>query len=273
MANLKGKTIFISGASRGIGRAIALRCAQDGANIVIVAKTATPHPKLEGTIHSVAEEVIAAGGKALPLQVDIRYEEQIQAAVEQTVATFGGLDILVNNASAISLTPTLATEMKRFDLMFGVNVRGTFACAKACLPYLTKANPGHILTLSPPMNMDAKWFKYYLAYTMSKYGMSMCTLGLAAEQKANGVLVNSLWPCTTIATAAIEVHFPEKMIKASRKPEIMADAAYAILSNDNADNTGHFYLDEEVLKANGISDFSAYAVSPGHQLHPDLYID
>ena len=206
--SLKGKTIFITGASRGIGREIALRCARDGANIVLAAKTVDPHPRLAGTIHSVAQEVEAAGGRALPLQVDVRDENAVRAAVEKSVAAFGGIDILVNNASAIMLTGTLQTPMKRFDLMFGVNVRGTFACSQACIPHLMKAGNPHILNLSPPLSIDAKWFKNHTAYTMSKYGMSMCTLGMSAELAEHGIAVNSLWPRTTIATAAIEVNFP-----------------------------------------------------------------
>src|SRR5450830_1475709 len=251
MATLKDKTLFISGGSRGIGHAIALRAARDGANIVIAAKTAEPHPKLPGTIYTAAEDVERAGGRALPLMVDIRDEAQVQAAVVRAVEKFGGIDILVNNASAISLTGTLQTPMKRFDLMFGVNVRGTFACSQACIPHLMKAGNPHILNLSPPLSIDAKWFKNHTAYTMSKYGMSMCTLGMSAELVEHGIAVNSLWPRTTIATAAIEVNFPAAILSASRKPAIMADAAYAIFNRDSRLHTGNFYVDEAVLREEG----------------------
>ena len=277
MANLKGKTIFITGASRGIGREIALRCARDGANIVVTAKTAEPHASLPGTIHSVAAEVEAAGGKALALQLDVRDENAIAAAVTEAARVFGGIDILLNNASAIMLTGTAATAMKRFDLMQGVNTRGTFACSQACLPHLAQSgaagrNP-HILTLSPPLNMKPRWFKDHVAYTMSKYGMSMCTLGMAEEFRAQGIAVNSLWPRTTIATAAIAVNFPEAILKASRKPAIMADAAYAIFNHDSRAATGHFYIDEVVLREAGVTDFEAYAVTPGAKLYTDLFLE
>jgi citronellol/citronellal dehydrogenase len=272
MRTLKNKTIFITGASRGIGRAIALRCAQDGANIVIAAKTAQPHPKLEGTIHSVAAEVEAAGGRALPLQVDIREDAAVAAAMQATVNTFGGIDVLINNASAISMTGTLATPIKRFDLMNGVNARGTYLCSQLALPNLLKSDNPHILTLSPPLNMDPKWFASHLAYTMAKYGVSMCTLGLAREFAQHGIGVNSLWPRTTIATAAVSVFFPDS-VQASRKPEIMSDAAYAILVSDSRRTTGNFFIDEEVLRAAGVADFERYAVSPGAALHPDLFLD
>jgi len=273
MATLKNKTLFITGASRGIGREIALKAASDGANIVITAKTATPHPKLKGTIHSVADEVIAAGGQAMPIQLDVRDENAISKAVEDAVKHFGRLDILVNNASAISLTPTLETPMKRFDLMHSVNVRATFACAQACLPHLLKADNPHILTLSPPLNMHPRWFKDHLAYTMSKYGMSMCTLGLAEEWRDKGIRVNSLWPKTTIATDAIAVHFPEAIFKASRKPNIVADAAYYILTDENIENTGNVYIDEDILREHGITNFDNYAITPGIQPFPDLYLE
>lgn len=263
---------FITGASRGIGRAIALRLASAGAAIAIAAKTSEPHPALPGTIYTVAEEIEALGGKALPLQVDVRDEQAVQAAVAKTVEHFGGIDILINNASAISLTSTLNTPMKRFDLMFDVNARAAFVCAQACIPHLTKAVNPHILTLSPPLNMDAKWFKDHLAYTLSKYGMSMCTLGLAEEFKSAGIAANSLWPKTTIATSAIAVNFPPEILNASRKPEIMADAAFCILSSDSRSTTGHFFIDEEVLRANGVSDFSNYAVHPDMPLYPDLFL-
>ena len=273
MLELQGKTIFITGASRGIGRAIALRCARDGANIVVTAKTATPHPRLPGTIHEVAQEVVAAGGQALPIQLDVRDDEAVAAAAQQAAAHFGGIDILINNASAIQLTGTLETPAKRFDLMFGVNVRGTFVCSQACVPFLTKAKNPHILNLSPPLSMKAKWFKDHVAYTMAKYGMSMCTLGMAEEFRAQGIAVNSLWPRTTIATAAIAVNFPEAILKASRKPDIMADAAYAILKRDSRTVTGQFHIDEAVLREEGVTDFDAYAVTPGAKPYTDLFLD
>ena len=274
---LKNKTIFITGASRGIGREIALRCARDGANIVVTAKTAESHASLPGTVHSVAAEVEAGGGKALALQLDVRDENAIAAAVAEAVRVFGGIDILVNNASAIMLTGTRATPMKRFDLMQSVNARGTFACSQACLPHLAKSgsagrNP-HILTLSPPLNMKAKWFKDHVAYTMSKYGMSLCTLGMAEEFRTQGIAVNSLWPRTTIATAAIAVNFPEAILKASRKPAIMADAAYAIFNRDSRAATGNFYIDETVLREAGVTDFEPYAITPGATLYTDLFLE
>jgi citronellol/citronellal dehydrogenase len=273
MADLKDKVIFITGASRGIGRSIALRAAEDGARIVVCAKTAEPHPKLPGTIHTVAEEIKAAGGDALAVQLDIRFEEQIQAAVDQAVAHFGGIDILVNNASAISLTPTDQTPMKRFDLMFGVNVRGTFACSQACLPHLKKADNAHILNLAPPLNMKAKWFKNHVAYTMSKYGMSMCTLGMAEEFKPHDIAVNSLWPITPIATAAIAVNFPKEVYDASRQPEIMGEAAHHILCQPSSEVTGNFFLDEDVLREHGVNDFKIYAVNPDANLMKDFFLD
>ncbi len=272
MSGLKNKTIFITGASRGIGRSIALRCASDGANIVIAAKTVEPHPKLAGTIHSVAQEVQAAGGRALAIQLDIREEDAVLAAVKLAAETFGGIDVLVNNASAISLTGTLATPIKRYDLMQGINARGTFLCSQACLPYLLKAPNPHILTLSPPLTLKPKWFKGHVAYTIAKYGMSMCTLGMAAEFASQGVAVNSLWPRTTIATAAVEVYFPAVLAN-SRKPEIMADAACVILARDSRTTSGNFFVDEEVLRSEGMSDFSQYAMTPGAPLAPDLFLD
>ena len=273
MATLRGKTLFITGASRGIGRAIALRCARDGANIVVTAKSATPHPKLPGTIHTVATEVAAAGGKALAIQLDVRDDAAIASAVQQAATHFGGIDILVNNASAIQLTNTPDTPAKRFDLMFGVNVRGTFLCSQACLPYLAKAANPHILNLAPPLSMKTEWFQGHVAYTMAKYGMSMCTLGMSGEFRAQGIAVNSLWPQTTIATAAIEVNFPEAVLKASRKPDIMADAAHAIFCRDSRSATGHFHIDEAVLREEGITDFEQYAVTPGSRLQKDLFLD
>ncbi len=272
MNSLQGKTLFITGGSRGIGLAIALRAARDGANIVIAAKTAEPNPKLPGTIYSAAAEIEAAGGKALPLQVDIRDEAQVYAAVEKSVAHFGGVDILVNNASAISLTSTLQTPMKRFDLMFGVNVRGTFLCSQACLPYLKRAANPHILTLSPPLDMSAKWFAPHVAYTMAKYGMSECVLGMAEEFRAEGIAVNALWPRTVIHTAALAM-IPGVDPAHCRKPEIMADAAQLVLTREARGYTGQFLIDDEVLRAAGVTDFSGYAVAPGNALLPDLFLD
>jgi citronellol/citronellal dehydrogenase len=273
MSALHGKTVFITGASRGIGRAIALRCARDGANIVVTAKSATAHATLPGTIHTVAAEVAEAGGQALAIQLDVRDDAAIAAAVQQAAAHFGGIDILVNNASAIQLTGTAQTPARRFDLMFGVNVRGTFLCSQACLPFLAgSANP-HILNLAPPLSMKAQWFQGHVAYTMAKYGMSMCTLGMAAEFRAQRIAVNSLWPRTTIATAAIEVNFPPAVLKASRKPDIMADAAHAIFLRDSRSASGHFYIDEAVLREEGVTDFEQYAVTPGGKLQPDLFLD
>jgi citronellol/citronellal dehydrogenase len=272
MPSLAGKTIFISGASRGIGLAMALRAARDGANIVIAAKTDAPHPKLPGTIHSAAAEIEAAGGHALPLVVDIRFEDQVYNAVEQAVKRFGGIDILINNASAISLTGTLQTPMKRFDLMMGVNLRGTFLCSQACLPHLAKAANPHILTLSPPLDMRAKWFAPCVAYTMAKYGMSMCVLGMAEEFRGQGIAVNALWPRTIIATVALQV-IPGAEPERGRTPEIMADAAWRILTQDSRTTTGNFFIDEDVLAAAGVSDFSRYAVSPGKPLRRDLFLD
>jgi citronellol/citronellal dehydrogenase len=271
--SLEGKTVFITGGSRGIGKAIALRCAADGANVVIAAKTTEPHPKLPGTIYTAAEEIEEAGGNALPLKVDIRYEEMVQDAVDQTVEEFGGIDVLVNNASAIMLTDTLNTPMKRYDLMHQVNVRGTFMTSKLCLPHLLESDNGHILNLSPPLNMEEQWFKNHVAYTMSKYGMSMCVLGMAGEFRDRGVGVNALWPKTTIATAAIEnVVGGEDMMKTSRKPEIMADAAHAILTRDSSECTGNFFVDEEVLTEEGVEDFEKYAVDPTRELTPDFFL-
>lgn len=272
MATLYGKTLFITGGSRGIGLAIALKAASEGANIVIAAKTTEAHPKLPGTIYTAAAEVEAAGGKALPLQVDIRDEVQIAEAVNQAVATFGGIDILVNNASAISLTPTLATPMKRFDLMQQVNARGTFAVSQACLPHLLQAPNPHILTLSPPLSMQPKWFKHHLAYTLAKYGMSMCVLGMAEEFRGK-VAVNALWPRTVILTAAVQMLGDQVKPDMCRKPEIVADAACLILKQDAQQHTGNFYIDEEVLRAAGVNDFDQYAISPGTTLLTDLFLD
>jgi citronellol/citronellal dehydrogenase len=264
--NLQGKRIFITGGSRGIGLAIALRAAADGASVAIAAKTADPNPKLPGTIFTAAKEIEAAGGVALPIQCDIRDEEQIAAAIAKTASEFGGIDILINNASAINLTPTLATPAKRFDLMFDVNVRGTFLTSQAALPHLKESaaqgrNP-HILTLSPPLSMKAKWFQNHVAYTMAKYGMSMCVLGMAAEFKRDGIAVNALWPRTAIDTAALQM-IPGIDTASCRTPEILSDAAYVILNRDAKENSGNFYVDDEVLASVGITDLEKYSVVPG----------
>ena len=272
MADLAGRTLFITGGSRGIGKAIALRAAADGANVAIAAKTAEPHPKLPGTIYTAAAEIEAAGGTALPLQADIRDEAQIAAAVARTVERFGGIDVLVNNASAISLTGTLATPMKKFDLLWSVNARGTFACSQACIPHLRKSPNPHVLTLSPPLNLDPRWFQHNTAYTISKYGMSLCVLGLAAEFKAEGIAVNALWPRTVIATAALAMLGDLTPIEHCRRPEIVADAAHAILTRDSRCCTGNFYIDEDVLREAGVTDLARYAVAPGQPLHPDLFL-
>jgi citronellol/citronellal dehydrogenase len=270
---LKGKTLFISGASRGIGLAIGLRAARDGANVAIAAKTTEQHAKLPGTIHTAAAAIEAAGGKALPLQVDIRDEEQVLAGVARCVETFGGIDILVNNASAINLTGTVETPMKRFDLMFGVNVRGTFLCSQACIPHLKKAANPHILNLSPPLSLKAKWFQNHVAYTMSKVGMSLCVLGMSEELRREGIAVNALWPLTTIDTAALAMLGGMVPPSACRKPEIVADAAAWILSQDSRSCTGNFFLDEAVLRQAGVTDFEPYAVEPGQPLLKDFFID
>lgn len=272
MADLNAKTLFISGASRGIGLAIALRAARDGANIAIAAKSAEPHPKLPGTIYTAAEEIEAAGGKALPLVVDIRDEDRVAWAVSETVSAFGGIDICVNNASAINLTGTLDTSMKRFDLMHGVNARGTFCVSQACLPHLLKAANPHVLNLSPPLSLQPRWFKNHTAYTMAKYGMSMCVLGMAAEFADAGVAVNALWPRTVIATAALAM-IPGVKTDHCRKPEIVADAAHAILTSPSRELTGRFLIDDEVLAGTGITDLEAYAVKPGMPLLPDFFLD
>jgi len=277
MATLAGKTLFVSGGSRGIGLAIAVRAARDGANVAIAAKTAEPNPKLPGTIHTAAAEIERAGGKALPIACDIRDESAVLAAVAATVATFGGIDILVNNASANSLTGTAATPMKRFDLMFGINVRGTFLCSQACLPHLEASaaagrNP-HILTLAPPLHLDPRWFKDHVAYTIAKYGMSMCVLGMAEEFRAKGIAVNALWPRSVIATAAIAmIPGAAAATDRMRKPDIVADAAHAILVRDARATTGRFFIDDEVLAEAGVTDFASYAVKPGAPLLPDLFL-
>ena len=271
---LRGKTLFISGASRGIGLAIALRAARDGANVAIVAKTTEPHPKLPGTIFTAADDVERAGGKALAIACDIRFEDQVLEAVERTVERFGGIDACINNASAISLTATVATDMKRYDLMHQVNARGTFLCSKATIPHLAKAANPHILNLAPPLAMEARWFKDHVAYTMAKYGMSMCTLGMSEELRTQGIAVNSLWPATTIDTAAVRnLLGGERAARASRKPEIVADAALEILTRPAGACTGNFFIDEDVLREAGVTDFSMYSSDPNARLSPDLFID
>ncbi len=273
MASLKGKTLFITGASRGIGKAIGLRAARDGANVVVVAKTAEPHPKLEGTAFTAAEEFEKAGGQGLACITDIRFEEQVQAAVDETVKKFGGIDILVNNASAISLTGTLETPMKRYDLMHGINTRGTFLTSKLCLPYLLKAANPHILNISPPLAMEPRWFAGHVAYTMAKYGMSLCVLGMAEEFRERGVAVNALWPETVIATAAVRnLLGGEAMIRQGRKPEIMADAAHVILTRNSRECTGNFFVDSQLLRETGVTNFDKYAVVPGEKPIQDFFL-
>ena len=275
--SLHGKTLLITGASRGIGLAIAVRAARDGANVVLLAKTVDPNPKLPGTLASAAEAVVAAGGQALPVQTDIRDEAQVAVAVQAAVERFGGIDILVNNASAISLTPTPLTPMKRFDLMFGVNVRGTYCCTQACLPELVKSaqagrNP-HVLNMSPPLSMREHWFKGHVAYSMAKYGMSECTLGHAGEFRPLGIAVNSLWPRTAIATAAMQM-IPGVDLNLCRKPEILADAAWWILTSDARTTSGQFFIDDDLLRQHGVTDFDPYSVVPGTQhLIPDFFVD
>ncbi len=271
--SLRGKTLFITGASRGIGLAIGLRAARDGANVAIAAKTAEPNPKLPGTVFTAAKEIEEVGGKALPLVTDIRFEDQVAAAVAKTVETFGGIDILVNNASAISLTDTEHTPMKRYDLMHQINTRGTFCCSQACIPHLKKAANPHILNLSPPLNMETRWFAPHVAYTMAKFGMSMCVLGMSGELKRYGIAVNALWPRTAIATAAVQnLLGGDAGVRGSRKPSIMADAAYAILTKPSREVTGKFFIDDEVLAGEGKTDLSEYAVDPSAQLIPDFFI-
>jgi citronellol/citronellal dehydrogenase len=272
MGTLAGKTLFITGASRGIGLAIALRAARDGANIVIAAKSGVPNPKLPGTIHTAASAVEAAGGNALALQVDIREEDQVRAAAAQAAERFGGIDIVVNNASAIWLAGTADTPMKRYDLMHQVNTRGTFLVTQSCLPYLKQAANPHVLMLSPPPNLDPKWFAPHTAYTIAKYGMSLCVLGMSAEFAPLGIAVNALWPRTVIATAAIGMIDGVKP-EHCRKPEIVADAAHAILIRPARSHTGQFLIDEEILRRSGVNNFDNYAVSPGVPLLPDLFLD
>lgn len=271
---LAGKTLFITGASRGIGKAIALRAAKDGANIAVVGKTSDPHPKLPGTVFSARDELVAAGGQALALVADVRSEEQMQAAIAATLAAFGGIDILVNNASAIQLTPTSETPMRRFDLMHSVNVRATFLCSQLCLPHLRHSTNPHILTLSPPIQLRPDWLAPHLAYTLSKYGMSLCTMGLAEELRPLGIAVNSLWPRTLIATSAVE-HLlgGEQILQHARHPAVVADAAHHILTCVARETTGQFFIDEDVLRSNGVTDFTRYAVNPENTPRLDLFLD
>ena len=274
MRTLHGRTVFITGASRGIGKAIALRAARDGANVVIAAKTTEPHPKLPGTIHTAAGDVEAAGGRALAVAMDVRDEAGVERAVQAAVDAFGGVDVLVNNASAISLTGTLATPMKRFDLMQQVNTRGTFLCTQKCLPHLQRSASAHVLTISPPLNLSARWFAPHVAYTIAKYGMSLCVLGMAEEFRPDGIAVNALWPRTGIDTAAIAYIAGPSMLRRCRKPEIMADAAHAILTRDPRACTGNFFIDDEVLREEGMTDFGAYR-HPGvseSELMPDFFV-
>ena len=277
MRSLAGKTVFITGASRGIGKAIGLRAAADGATVVIAAKSAEPHPKLPGTIHTAAREIEKAGGRALALQVDIRFEDQVYRAMAQAVETFGGLDVVVNNASAIFLAGTVETPMKRFDLMHQVNVRGTYLCSQAAIPHLAKAENPHVLNLSPPIDRATswhpKWFAPHVAYTMAKYGMSLCVLGMAEELRDRGIAVNALWPRTVIDTAALAMLGGAVKREATRKPEIMADAAHAILTRPSSGCTGNFFIDDEVLAEEGVTDLDRYAVSPGARLHPDFFVE
>jgi len=273
MSSFKGKTVFITGASRGIGHAIGVRLAKEGANVVVAAKTTEPHPKLPGTIYTAAEDMTKAGGQGLAVVLDVRSEEVAKAAVEKAVETFGGIDILINNASAIKLLNTEMLPMKRYDLMHGVNARGTFMMTKLCLPYLKKAENPHVLNISPPLNMDPKWFGGFVGYTMAKYGMSMCVLGHAVEFEDYGIGVNALWPRTAIDTAAVRFELGgEEMAKQCRTTDIMADAAYYVLSRDSKKATGNFYIDDEVLTEEGITDLEKYSVVPGNELLDDFFL-
>lgn len=271
--SLKGKTLFITGASRGIGKAIALRAAGDGANVAIAAKTAEPHAKLEGTIYTAAAEIEAAGGRALPLIVDVRDEETVVEAMARTVEAFGGIDILVNNASAIQLTPLAQTDMKRFDLMHQINTRGTLVCSKHALPHLARADNPHILMLSPPLDMQEKWFAPFTPYAIAKYGMSLAVLGLAGELRGRGIAVNALWPRTTIATAAVRnLIGGDDMVSKSRTPEILADAAWEIFTSPSREFTGNFLIDDSFLASRGVTDFDRYRVDPSMPLMPDFFV-
>ncbi len=273
MASLSGKTLFITGASRGIGLAIGLRAARDGANVVVAAKSNVPNPKLPGTIHTAAAEIERAGGRALAVPCDIREEAQVRAAVQAAVERFGGIDVLVNNASAIHLTGTLETPMKRYDLMHQVNARGTFLCTQACLPWLLRAPNPHVLMLSPPLSMQPRWFAPHVAYTMAKYGMSLCVLGMSEELRDRGVAVNALWPRTVIATAALNLLGGDETARHGRTAAVVADAAHAILTRPARACTGNFFVDEEVLRGEGVTDFGRYAVEPGQELLPDFFVE
>jgi citronellol/citronellal dehydrogenase len=274
--SLKGKTVFITGASRGIGKAIGLRAARDGANVVVAAKTSEPHPKLPGTIHTAAQEMEQGGGQSLAVAMDVRFEDQVAEAMRQAVARFGGIDVLVNNASAIRLTGTLETPMKSFDLMHQINTRGTFVCSQQAIPHLRLAPNPHVLNVSPPLNVEARWFGPHVAYTMAKFGMSLCVLGMAEEFRGDGIAFNALWPRTTIATAAVRnLLGGETMVRRSRTPEMMADAAYAILNRPSRETSGNFFLDEDVLRQEGVTDFRSYQVDPAlpeHELAPDFFV-
>ena len=270
---LEGKTLFISGASRGIGLAIALRAARDGANVALIAKTAEPHPKLEGTVFTAAEEIEEAGGQALPIVGDIRNDEEVYEAVGRAVHRFGGIDVCVNNASAINLSGTEAMEMKRYDLMQDINTRGTYVVSKACIPHLKQAENPHVLTLSPPLSMQPRWFAQHAAYTIAKYGMSMCTIGMAEEFRADGIAFNALWPRTIIATAAVQnLLGGDEAMARSRKPEIMADAAYVILTRPSRSFSGNFCIDDDVLRSAGVTDLEHYSCIPGSELAPDFFV-
>jgi citronellol/citronellal dehydrogenase len=274
VSDLSGRTMFMSGGSRGIGLAIALRAARDGANVALIAKTTEPHPKLEGTIYTAAEQIEQAGGKALPLPGDIRNEDQVLDAVARTAEQFGGIDIVVNNASAIQIQGSETLPMKRYDLMQNINTRGTFLVSRACVPHLKQGTNPHVLTLSPPLNMKPHWFQHHLAYTIAKYGMSMCTLGMAAEYADDGIAFNSLWPRTIIATAAVQnLLGGDEAMARSRKPEILADAAHAILVRDSRSATGNFYIDDEVLAEEGVTDLSGYTYGDGSGLQTDIFLD
>lgn len=278
VSSLKGKTLFITGSSRGIGKAVALRAAKDGANIAVVAKTTEPHSKLPGTIYQTVEEIKAIGGKAIAIPVDVRFEEQILSAVDETIKHFGGIDILVNNASAIYLSDSLHLSSKQYDLMHSVNVRGTFLCSQACIPHLKKAANPHILNMSPPLNLKTTYIQEHAGYTVTKYGMSMCVLGMAAEFSREGIAVNALWPKTVINTSALQalIADPEQLMetqKRCRQPSIVADAAYYILTQPSRQFTGRFLIDEDVLRESGVKDFSGYSVAPGADLLPDLFLD
>ena len=272
--SLSGRTLLITGASRGIGKAIGLRAARDGANVVVMGKTATPHPRLPGTVHSAVEEIEQAGGRGLGCLCDIRFEDKVQAAVERTCEVFGGIDVVVNNASAIHLAGTRETAMKRFDLLQAVNVRGTFLVTRQCLPHLEQSSNPHVLVIAPPLNLEPRWFAPHLAYSISKFGMSLCVLGLAEELRDSGVAVNALWPRTAIATAAVRnLLGGEEAIAGCRQPEIMADAAHHVLTRAATDCTGNFFIDDDVLQQEGITDLDRYAVNPGHELLGDFFVD